>query len=208
MLPRKHSDGIRVAFDDHRLVANTGLLLPVSLVQRLGLGELADQHVDPGYAPGRANAGDKLLTLVASALAGGDCIDAADALSSGSTGWVLGCVVKAPSTLGTGWRRLHRRRRRAEFRQHRAGVGQRGQGALHPGHHPGQLPVGPCPAVGPGEPGTAGPGLGRMRYAAARGQLTLRAPGNALPALSALANRPYSPVPSPVIALPPLLPPL
>ena len=41
------------------------------------------------------------MTLVASALAGGDCIDDADALRSGSTGRVLGCVVKAPSTLGT-----------------------------------------------------------------------------------------------------------
>ena len=41
------------------------------------------------------------MTLIASALAGGDCIDAADALRSGSTGRVLGCMVKAPSTLGT-----------------------------------------------------------------------------------------------------------
>ena len=41
------------------------------------------------------------MTLVASALAGGDCIDDADALRAGSTGRVLGCVVKAPSTLGT-----------------------------------------------------------------------------------------------------------
>ena len=40
------------------------------------------------------------MTLVASALAGGDCIDDTDALRSGSTGRVLGCVVKAPSTLG------------------------------------------------------------------------------------------------------------
>ena len=54
-----------------------------------------------GDAPGRANTGDKLLTLVASALAGGDCIDDADALRSGGTASVLGCVVKAPSTLGT-----------------------------------------------------------------------------------------------------------
>ncbi len=101
MLPRKHPDSIRVAFDDHRLVANAGLLLPASLALRLGLGELADQHVDLGDAPGRANPGDKLLTLVASALAGGDCIDDAEALRSGSTERVLGCVVKAPSTLGT-----------------------------------------------------------------------------------------------------------
>ena len=55
----------------------------------------------PGGAPGRANTGDKMLTLVASALAGGDCIDDADALRAGGTVGVLGCVVKAPSTLGT-----------------------------------------------------------------------------------------------------------
>ena len=41
------------------------------------------------------------MTLVASALTGGDCIDAADALRSGGTARELGCVVKAPSTLGT-----------------------------------------------------------------------------------------------------------
>ena len=52
-------------------------------------------------APGRANAGDKLLTLVASALAGGDCIDDADVLRAGGTEQALGCTVKAPSTLGT-----------------------------------------------------------------------------------------------------------
>ena len=102
MLPRKHSDRIRVAFDDHRLVANAGLLLPASLALRLGLGlglgELVGKHVDLGDAPGRANPGDKLMTLVASALAGGDCIDDADALRSGGTARVLGCTVKAPST--------------------------------------------------------------------------------------------------------------
>ena len=101
MLPLERPDRIHVAFDDHRLVANAGLLLPASLALRLGLGELVDKHVDLGDAPGRANVGDKMLTLVASALAGGDCIDDADALRSGGTGRVLGCVVKAPSTLGT-----------------------------------------------------------------------------------------------------------
>ena len=33
-------------------------------------------------------------------MAGGDCIDDADALRTGSSAQVLGCVVKAPSTLG------------------------------------------------------------------------------------------------------------
>ena len=101
MLPRNHLDRIQVAFDDHRLVANAGLLLPATLARHLGLSQLVQQCLDLGDAPGRANAGDKIMTLVASALAGGDCIDDADALRSGSTGRVLGCTVKAPSTLGT-----------------------------------------------------------------------------------------------------------
>ena len=37
MLPRNHPDRIHVAFDDHRLVANAGLLLPVTLAHHLGL---------------------------------------------------------------------------------------------------------------------------------------------------------------------------
>ena len=99
MLPRQHPDRIRVAFGDHRLAANAKLRLPATLA--LGLGELADQHVNLGEAPGRANTRDKLLTLVASALPAGDCIDDADVLLSGGTARVLGYVVKAPSTLGT-----------------------------------------------------------------------------------------------------------
>ncbi len=94
-------DRLDVAFDDDRLVADAGLLLPATLAHRLGLRELVDEHLDLGPAVGRANAGDKLLTLVMSALAGGDCIDDADALRAGGTGRVLGFAVKAASTLGT-----------------------------------------------------------------------------------------------------------
>ena len=75
MLPRNHPDRIQIAFDDHRLVANAGLILPATLALRLGL--LLRKHLDLGGAPGRANTGDKMMTLVASALAG--CIDDADA---------------------------------------------------------------------------------------------------------------------------------
>ena len=39
MLPLEHPDRIQVYFDDHRLVANAGLLLPVTLAQHLGLRE-------------------------------------------------------------------------------------------------------------------------------------------------------------------------
>ena len=101
MLSDNHPDRIHVAFDDHRLVANAGLLLPVTLGRHLGLPQLVDRHLGLGDALGRANTGDKMMTLVASALAGGDCIDDADVLRTGGTAGAIGCVVKAPSTLGT-----------------------------------------------------------------------------------------------------------
>ena len=53
MLPLEQPDRIHVAFDDHRLVANAGLLLPVTLARHLGLGELVDRHIDLGRAPGQ-----------------------------------------------------------------------------------------------------------------------------------------------------------
>src|SRR5487761_2683204 len=94
-------DRLHVAFDDQRLVADAGLLLPATLAAHLGLRELAETHVDLGDAPGRAHVGDKLCALVASALAGGDCIDDADALRAGGAADVLDQRVPAPSTLGT-----------------------------------------------------------------------------------------------------------
>ena len=62
MLPLEHPGRMQIAFDDHRLVNNAGLLLPATLAQRVGLRELVDR---------------------------------------GRTSSVLGCMVKAPSTLGT-----------------------------------------------------------------------------------------------------------
>ena len=101
MLPRNHPDRIQITFDDRRLVANAGLLLPATLARHLGLPQLVQQCLDLGNAPGRANTGDKMMTLVASALAGGDCIDDADVLRTGGTARTLAGTVKAPSTLGT-----------------------------------------------------------------------------------------------------------
>ena len=65
MLSHYHPDRIRIAFDDHRLVANAGLILPSTLALRLGLPQLVDRHLDLGHATGRANTGDKMMTLVA-----------------------------------------------------------------------------------------------------------------------------------------------
>ena len=102
MLPRNQPDRIRIVFDDHRLVANAGLLLPATLARHLGLRELVDHHLDLGDARrGGPHTGDKLMTLVASAMAGGDCIDDADVLRTGGTACTLRGTVKAPSTLGT-----------------------------------------------------------------------------------------------------------
>ena len=95
-MPRHHPDGIRIAFDDHRLVAKAGLVLPATLALHLDLPQLVDRRLDLGDAPGRANPGDKISTLVASALAGGDCIDDADALRAGGA-----------AALSAAWSRRH-----------------------------------------------------------------------------------------------------
>ena len=94
-------DGIEVSFDDEHLVADAGLILPATLAEHLGLRELFDSHIDLGASAGRANVGLKAMTLVHSALAGGDSIDDTDVLRAGATGMVLGHGLRAPSTLGT-----------------------------------------------------------------------------------------------------------
>jgi hypothetical protein len=94
-------DQLGTCFDDTRAIANAGLLLPATLAQRLGIEQGADQLIDLGERPGAAHPGRKLLTLVHSMLAGGDCIDDADLLRCGATSQVLGHRVMAPSTLGT-----------------------------------------------------------------------------------------------------------
>lgn len=94
-------DRLDIAFDDQRLVASAGLLLPATLAQHLGIGDLVDELVDLGGVPGSANAGEKAMTVISSVLAGGDCIDDVDALRAGSSGAVLGHRVAAPSTVGT-----------------------------------------------------------------------------------------------------------
>ena len=215
-----HPDRIQIAFDDHRLVANAGLILPSTLAWHLGLPQLVDQHLDLGRAPGGANTGDKIMTLVASALAGGDCIDDADVLRAGRTARVLGCVVKAPSTLGTflrsfRWghaRQLDRVSRELLARAWAAGAGPGDgpltidldsticetyglfkEGARHHGYT-GQRGYHPLLAVAAGtgdvlmarlREGRANTArgaahflretVGRVRYAGATGQLTVRA---------------------------------
>ncbi len=94
-------DQLDTCFDDTHAIANAGLLLPATLAQRLGIEQAADALIDLGDRPGAAHPGRKLLTLIHSMLAGGDCIDDANVLRCGQTASVLGHRVMAPSTLGT-----------------------------------------------------------------------------------------------------------
>jgi hypothetical protein len=94
-------DQVDAAFDDERAVANAGLLLPATLAERLGLEQAADELIDLGNRPGAARPGRKLLTLVHSLVAGGDCIDDVEVLRAGATASVLGHRVMAASTVGT-----------------------------------------------------------------------------------------------------------
>ena len=113
-------DRIRIVFDDHRLVANAGLLL--------------------GHPrPASGACGNSLtITLTWAARRGG------------------------PTPETTDEPQPHCRRRRCvAHRGDGLHPGRHGQGAIHPGDLPAQLPVGPRPPAGPGEPGAAGPGLGR-----------------------------------------------
>ena len=90
-----------VIFDDDHAVANAGLALVAMCCEALGIEDAANEFVDLGGRPGASRPGRKILTLLHSMVAGGDCIDDVDVLRSGSTDQVLGHRVMAPSTCGT-----------------------------------------------------------------------------------------------------------
>jgi hypothetical protein len=94
-------DRMAVTFDDEHAVASAGLVLSGTLAGRLGIETLANELIHLGDKPGAHRPGRKVMTLIHSLVVGGDCIDDADVLRSGSTGAVLGHRVMAPSTLGT-----------------------------------------------------------------------------------------------------------
>ena len=82
-------------------MADAGLIVPATLMVRLGLEELVNATVRLVGRVGGARPGRKVLTLVATILAGGSHIDHADRLRAGATHRVLPFRVMAPSTLGT-----------------------------------------------------------------------------------------------------------
>src|SRR6266571_5271916 len=94
-------DSLVVEFDDERLVANAGVMLTSTLIDRLGLERLVDQTVDLGQRAGAAKPGRKVCSLVHAMALGADSIDDCDVLRAGGTEVLLGHRVMAPSTLGT-----------------------------------------------------------------------------------------------------------
>jgi hypothetical protein len=91
-------DRVEATFDDETLVADAGLVVPATLIVRLGLEQLIDATVRLVDRVGGAHPGRKVLTAI---LAGATHIDHADRLRAGATHRVLPFRVMAPSTLGT-----------------------------------------------------------------------------------------------------------
>jgi Transposase DDE domain group 1 len=95
-------DGLRVAFDDERVVCDAGIALVATVAQRLGVEALARQLVRLRRdRPGAANAGRKVMALLYAMVLGADSIDDTDVLRAGRTRRLLGGWLPAPSTLGT-----------------------------------------------------------------------------------------------------------
>jgi hypothetical protein len=84
-------EATRVVFDDERVVANAGVVLPAVLAGRLGIEALVDRTVDLGDRAGAANPGRKVMTLIFAMALGADCIDNCDVLRSGQMRAVMEC---------------------------------------------------------------------------------------------------------------------
>ena len=95
---------IDVRFDDPNLVSCAGLVPVLALAARCGLATLLHDRLKIA-AKGGANAGMKILALVAGMIAGADCIDDMDLLRHGGMARLFDGI-RAPSTLGTFLRRF------------------------------------------------------------------------------------------------------
>ncbi len=94
-------DGVKVCFDDERLVSDAGVALAATLAGRLGVEELIGETVRLGVAGAASRAGRKVMALIYAMLLGADGIDDCDVLRAGRVGRLLGGWMPAPSTLGT-----------------------------------------------------------------------------------------------------------
>jgi len=89
-------DWIGVSFDEPSLVADAGLIVPATLMVRLGLEALVNQMVHLGGRVGGSRPRRKVLTMVTAITAPASHIDHADRLRAGATQRVLPFRVMAP----------------------------------------------------------------------------------------------------------------
>jgi hypothetical protein len=95
-------DGVRVVFDDERVVSDAGIALAATPASRLGIEGLAERCVHLRCdRPGAGHAGRKVMALVYAMLLGADSIDDCELLRAGRARRLLGGWLPAPSTLGT-----------------------------------------------------------------------------------------------------------
>src|SRR3954465_10890149 len=95
-------DGLKVCFDDERVVCDAGVMLVATLAERLGIEALAGRLVRLRRdRSGAANAGRKVMALVYAMVLGADSIDDTGVLRAGRTARLVGGWMPAPSTLGT-----------------------------------------------------------------------------------------------------------
>jgi hypothetical protein len=95
-------DGLKVCFDDERVVSDAGVALVATLAGRLGIEALAGDLVRLRRdRAGAANAGRKVMALIYAMILGADSIDDTGLLRAGRTRRLLGGWLPAPSTLGT-----------------------------------------------------------------------------------------------------------
>jgi hypothetical protein len=84
-------DGVRVCFDDERVVCDAGVMLVATLAARLGIEALAGRLVRLRRdRPGAANPGRKVMALLFAMVLGADNIDDTDVLRAGRTRRLLG----------------------------------------------------------------------------------------------------------------------
>jgi hypothetical protein len=95
-------DGVRIVFDDEKVVSDAGIALVAMLAGRLGIERLVTEFVRLRRdRPGAANAGRKVMALIYAMLLGADSIDDCEVLRAGRTRRLLGGWLPAPSTLAT-----------------------------------------------------------------------------------------------------------
>jgi hypothetical protein len=116
-------DGLRVEFDDERVVSDAGIALVATLAERLGIEALAGRLVSLRRdRPGAANVGRKVMALVYAMALGADSIDDTDVFRAGRTRQAAGRLAAGAVDVGDVPAGVHVRARAPARRAARSGA--------------------------------------------------------------------------------------